>query len=245
MISNYTIAVCDILGFSDLVKRRPLNTVVNSCVGWLRKSLYHSINKNDFPDDVPSLNELQNNRILGLAWFSDTILIYTLEDTDKALTELLQCLSWLLFETIIDGTTHLRCGISYGEVWIDPTNSLFVGQPIIDAYQLEENQIWSGGALTSQAVERIPTSMRYYRYADWPIVQYKVPLKKGMKLDTLAIDWTIGLHPTPFELQWSENSAEPTADDWLNSPDVCEKWQNTREFHDTICRFCNPLKKQK
>src|SRR6267142_3368546 len=100
MKKNYTIAVCDILGFTNLVQENPLDTVIQTYLGRLRKSLHHAIHQNEFPNEVPSLQALQAQPEVGLAWFSDTLLIYTREDTDHNLMALLSCLSWLLFETI-------------------------------------------------------------------------------------------------------------------------------------------------
>jgi len=37
MYSKYVIALCDILGFSDLVKNHPLDTIVDDVLGWFRQ----------------------------------------------------------------------------------------------------------------------------------------------------------------------------------------------------------------
>lgn len=236
--SNYTIAICDILGFTKLVEDNTLDTVVESHLAWLRKALRHSIHKGDFPEEVPTLEDLQSNASLGLAWFSDTILIYTIEDTDDALRELLTCLGWLVFETIIGGNTRLRCGVSYGEVFIDRENSLYVGEPLIEAHRLEQAQTWSGGALTPKAAQRVPEVARSGHFVDWFVVPYEVPLKHG-SIKTLAIDWTIGIHKPDLDLRWSSRHPEPSADDWRVRPDICENWRNTKTFHDDMCHWCN------
>lgn len=240
MHGNFTIAVCDILGFTHLVNNTPLKIVVNDALGWFQQALHHSIHKNNFPKDVPSLKELQNQSNVGVAWFSDTVLLYTKKDTNECLQALLSTLAWLLFETIIEGTTRIRCGISYGEVYIDSENSIYVGPPIVDAYLLEEKQNWSGGAFTDDGVKRLPEIAKSGKYVyEWYITPYKVPLKKDQDFNTLAIDWTLSFHtPDPNFLQWSKESKEPKPDDWEKSPDICKKWKNTKEFHDRVCNFC-------
>lgn len=239
MHGNFTIAVCDILGFKNLVNNTLLKKVVNDALGWFRKSLYHSIHKNNFPKDAPSLKELRNQSNLGIAWFSDTVLLYTKKDTNECLQALLSTLGWLLFKTIIKGTTRIRCGISYGAAYIDYENSIYVGTPIVDAYLLEKKQKWSGGALTVDGLKRLPDIAKSGKYVyEWYITPYKVPLK-DQKIDTFAIDWTLSFHtPYPNFLQWSKESQEPKPDDWENHPDICEKWKNTKEFHDRVCHFC-------
>ncbi|MBC8492225.1 MAG: hypothetical protein H8D43_00460 [Chloroflexi bacterium] len=241
MKGNYAIAVCDILGFSSLVQGKPLDSVVQEHLEWLRKALYYSIYK-EFPAKAPSLRALQDQGELGLAWFSDTVLIYTLEDTDDNLRALTICLGCLLFATVFKVGTRLRCGVSYGEAFMDAENSIYVGKPLIEAYCLQQAQAWSGGALTRKAVERLPAPARTGQYRwDWFLVPYEVPKKGNRTVRTLAIDWTIGVHDGPDFLRWSKTDAVPPEDEWEKRPDVCEKWQNTKRFHDSVCKRCNQL----
>ena len=237
MKGNYAVAVCDILGFSNLVIENSLDLVIEDTLGWFRRALYHSIHKDSFPSQIPTLLELETNPNLGIAWFSDTLLLYTLRDTDTCLQSLIQTVGWLLFETIIAGKTRIRCGISYGEAYLDQQNSIYVGRPIVDAYRLEEKQAWSGGALTEDAVKRVSESVRNGDYIDWWVKPYAVPLKNG-ECQTLAVDWTWGNHDSSFDLHWSRESIEPSERDWRERPDVCEKWKNTRFFHHEVCRWC-------
>lgn len=239
---NYMVAICDILGFSELVENNPLDRVVHSSLEWLSRSLQHSMQKESFPDSTPSMHQLQKHSQVGLAWFSDTILIYTLEDTDACVNVLASTLGWLLFETMLTSDVRLRCGISYGEAHIDSGNGVYVGKPLIEAYQLEKSQAWSGGALTPTAVHRLPPEGRTGQFAyNWFLIPYKVPLKAGKELETLAVDWTVGMHYTgDFSFAWSRANEDPTAEDWRNRPDVCRKWHNTKSFHDSVCRYCRP-----
>jgi len=236
MYSKYVIALCDILGFSDLVKNHPLDTIVDDVLGWFRQALHHSINKNGWPEIVPKLDEIDNNSKIGLAWFSDTILFFTREDTDKSLQELLQTVGWLLFETM-HYTIRMRAGIAYGDAFIDPKNAIYVGVPIIEAHQLEQQQQWSGAALPKSASDRVPEFARNGGFADWPVLPYNVPLKKDKAIYTLAVNWTYGIHDQ-LPLYWSEKSEEPTPEDWARDPSVCEKWQNTKQFHLDVCDQC-------
>ena len=167
MNRDYLIAVCDILGFSNLVENNPLEVVVDKSLGWFRKSLHHSVHKGTFPKATPTLKQLQSDTNVGLAWFSDTILLYTKRDTDEAVRTLLSVVGWLIFETILEGNTKVRCGVSYGPAFVDPDNSLYVGRPIVDAYRLEQRQEWAGGPLTPEAVDRIPPAYRDGHSLEW------------------------------------------------------------------------------
>ena len=244
MMQKSTIAICDILGFTPFVQKNDLNDIINISINWLFRSLHHSIHKNTFPEETPTFNELQKHEGIGLAWFSDTFLFYTKQDTDENLNSLISCIGWLLFETMLVKELRLRCGISYGEAYIDPINSIYVGKPIIEAYQLEKSQAWSGGALTSAAVERIPLDARGGNFLDWYLVPYKVPLKNGDTVNTLAINWTYGLHlPDTFDFPWSPSHEAPLPEDWIKNPTVCEKWYLTKIFHQDVCEHCNKTNK--
>lgn len=235
---NYVIAVCDILGFSPLVESGQLGDVVEHALGWFRKSLHHSLHKNAFPENTPATRELERHPHVGVAWFSDTVLLYTKQDTDDSVRELLTAVGWLLFETMIHGNTRIRAGISYGEAFIDPENSIYVGKPIVEAYRLEQSQQWSGGALTESAVQRVPQMARTGRFADWWLIPYDVPLKGQPPLRTLAVNWNLGIHALGWRLLWSRESEIPSASDWATDPSICEKFMNTKAFHDANCHEC-------
>jgi hypothetical protein len=238
MYMNSTIAVCDILGFSRLVEDNPLESVVDGALGWFRKSLHHSVHKDGFPEASVTLKQLQTHSDVGIAWFSDTILMYTMRDTDDCLRSLMSSIGWLLFETNMAGRTRIRCGIAYGKVYVDETNSMYVGRPIIEAYRLEKRQAWSGAALTESAIQRVPDYARAAQFPEWWLIPWKVPIKNAPAEQTLAINWTLGFHDSPFILNYSGQHAEPTSSDWAQDPDICEKWRNTRDFHDNVCEDC-------
>jgi hypothetical protein len=241
MKRNYTIALCDILGFSAMVQRKSLDNLVNNVIGWFQQATCHAMNKDSWHDGTPTLSEIDRNSLIGIAWFSDTILFWTKEDDDSNLREIIQTVAWLTFANV-HGNTRIRGAISYGEAFIDPANSLFVGKPIIDAYRLESQQQWSGVALTESAVARVPAKIRDGRFADWPVVRYSVPLKNDITMRTLAIDWTYGIH-TDLRLDWSPTNPEPTEEDWKSKYSICEKWKNTRQFHTDVCKYCNRTSK--
>jgi hypothetical protein len=239
--SKRMVAVCDILGFSNLVETSDLDTVVIKAVEWFRKALHHSLHKKNFPQEIPVFKELESHEHIGVAWFSDTIFFYTKGDTDDSIRELLATVAWLLFETHMQGVTRVRVGIAYGDVFIDPDNSLYVGQPIIEAHQLEQQQQWSGGALAESAYERIPLVARSGQYADWWIVPYEVPLKEKGPTNMLAVNWNQGIHNKKWRFRWSSNSPMPGDLDWAEDFSRCEKFVNTKKFHELHCLDCGQI----
>lgn len=232
------VAICDILGFSQLVRRTPLEDVVSNALNWFRRALHHSIHKNGFPDDVPNQDVTQGHPLVGVAWFSDTVLLYTRGDSDDAVRELISTVGWLIFETILHGSTRIRGGISYGELLVDSSNSIYVGKAIVDAYDLERRQQWAGAALTPTAYERVPAYARNGTLADWWVIPHRVPCKSDESIDALAVNWTWGMHQMGWQPRWHSDREMPNAIDWANQPDVCQKFINTKAFHDAHCRWC-------
>lgn len=239
MITKRTIAVCDILGFSKLVTDFPLTDVVNDALGFFRKALHHSTHHSTFPEEPPTLNELKAESRIGVAWFSDTVFLYSLTDTDEDCRRVIESTAWLLSETMFSPHTRVRAAVAYGEVFVDDENGLFVGKPIIEAYELQSLQIWSGGALASSVVSRIPSDILRQDLFEWWLTEYPVPLKPNNKFTDvhLAIDWTRGIHDYS-SFPWSENSSQPTCHDKIRSPDIVAKWVNTRDFHLAKCPTC-------
>ncbi len=230
------IAVCDILGFKELVKNNPLDKVVNKFLNYLMKALYHSIHHKNCPKDTPSLDGLKKNNRVGFAWFSDTMLFYGLRDTKEAHRAVIETLGCLLFETMMYKYTRIRAGIFYGEVYIDEKRDIFVGPAIIEAHQLEKIQEWSGAALSDSAASLINEK------ENW-IVSYDVPIKlPSGQLDsvmTLAVNWTNGIHHQgTLKLNWSGNREHPLLSDFLKKHDVIRKWSNTKRFHESVCKTC-------
>lgn len=235
------VALCDILGFKDLVKSRSLDSVVDGTLGYLRKVMSHSVNKDKWPECTPSLADINRNSLIGVVWFSDTILLWTKQDDDENVRELIETTAWLLFESIT-GSLQIRGALAYGEAVIDSLNLLFAGLPIVEAHELEQRQQWSGAALAPSAVERLPSNVKNGLLTGWPIVQYDVPVKAGGIIPKWAINWTYGVHPG-FCLNWSSQSVEPTESDWQSQGSICQKWMNTRDFHQKVCRYCGSGRK--
>ncbi len=238
MKKNYSIAICDILGFSNLVINSPVETIVDKYVSYLRRALSHSLYKDDFPDEIPSLDYLQQNKTIGVAWFSDTVVLFTKEDTDEHLMDLLSTVGWFVFECMFS-ERRVRCGIAYGEAYIDTDEDIYVGPPIIEAYKLEQRQAWSGGALAQSVIDRLPRIAMTGETIDWWIVPYGVPKTGGGIVSKYAINWTIGTHPPTYSIDWSRSSLEPSLEERKSKPKIVEKWENTRKFHHDVCMYCS------
>lgn len=228
MPSMRLVALADILGFSQTVHDLSLDEILSTHLAFLRRALEHTLMLQGWPE--PSdFAELQQRAGLGIEWFSDTIVLYTRDDTDDANRHLVQTATWLLFETMYSTRVRLRIGIDYGELHADPNAGQLLGKAIVGAHYLERNQRWSGGALTEAAATRLGSDALFY------VTPYQVPVKDDRCATTHALNWTLGVH-NPLTINYKAGKREPGPED---SPDVAEKWRNTIAFHATVCRTCH------
>jgi hypothetical protein len=75
----------------------------------------------------------------------------------------------------------LRLGVAYGECYIHKKFNVYIGKPIIDAYQLSEAQDWIGGAIHNTCIN-LPITKS--------IIDYIVPLKEECEVKKYCLDKT-------------------------------------------------------
>ncbi len=239
-VSNRLIAVCDILGFKELVRTRPLSVLVDKDLSLFQRLAGFCVKHGSVPDVPPKLVEMRDQGRVGFAWYSDTVIIYAQNDEDISCRNVLETVGWLVFTSMMT-STKIRAGIAYGEFYADPDNEMLVGPAVVDAYELEQAQQWAGAALTTDAASRIPKRVSTGARYQWWLCEYDVPLKPnaGANCSNLAIDWTqFGHRGTKFK--WSPQSDEPTAEDYTTRRSICEKWHNLIKFHESVCVECFP-----
>jgi len=232
------VAVCDILGFKNLVKNRDITQLVTGDFALFRRLVGFALNHGGVPELPPQLSAIRGRAQVGFAWFSDTLFIYAKDDEDLSCRDVLESVGWLLFLTMWT-STRLRGGISYGEFYAEPHNEIYVGSAIVEAYKLEQAQQWAGAALTKSAANRIPARTTTGQRFQWWVCHYAVPLKPDADVccSDLAIDWTQGDHQK-LELKWALSRDEPTEAERLARESDYQKWINTRRFHQEVCISC-------
>lgn len=241
------VAICDILGFKKFVLRnkRDLKNITRR-FEWIRRAAALALSEKTQINDTPALQELMQSKELGVSCFSDTFIFYTKNDTTNCCIKLINTVATLIFIGLRDPGTKIRAGIAYGDMEIDLDNSVYIGIPIIEAHETEQSQLWSGGALAPSAIERIADESRVYGekpFGDWKLIRYQVPLKSTASITTdIAVDWTRNIHRSEI-LRWSQERSEPAVEDWLHNFESCEKWANTKKFHDSIGWCCNRNKR--
>jgi hypothetical protein len=92
-----------------------------------------------------------------VAVFSDSIFVFTKDTSYNSIHAICQFAN-TLFRLFLKRKLPLRGAITQGEVVIDASNSLFLGQPIVDAYDLAES-IDGLGIVLSPELQQNPNSI--------------------------------------------------------------------------------------
>ncbi|MFH1075559.1 MAG: hypothetical protein V1753_01755, partial [Pseudomonadota bacterium] len=175
------VALFDILGFSELVKKNELSRVADTYFRAMKAF-------KDILSDINAMNQaFKMDVVIEYRSFSDTFLIYTSTTGERAFLSLLAACDGL-FIGAIENKLLIRGAITCGELIAQ--TGLEIGQPIVDAYRSEQRQDWSGCWITDQCLEGIKLSM-YLK--DRSLVRYKIPLKDGEVKTCVAFNWVKSL----------------------------------------------------
>lgn len=110
---------------------------------------------------------------VGFAWFSDSFLVYTSDDSVESFVAIDSISRWF-FYFLLTGEIPIRGAISCDLLYADKENNLFFGKALIEAYKYGEAQDWIGFFLCPSAVDRLellglpPKKWKNYAYADIP-----------------------------------------------------------------------------
>lgn len=136
------VAFIDIMGFKDMVARMQHNEV------------YEMMKKIDRSrKHVEKVDWLKTKSLLAKSTtYSDSIIVYSKDDSYEALDFLISTVAGLTNYLFIEGVPH-KGALAFGIMTLDTENSIFFGQPLIDAYLLQE-EINFYGVLIHATVEQ-------------------------------------------------------------------------------------------
>lgn len=132
--ANRFVAFFDILGFKDLVMRSTHQQVLDKLAKL--KSTISKLEQIHTTELLKKYNidEHQSKSVT----FSDSLIFFSKGDTFNDGFKILLDSLLLMTRALADGIA-IKGAISFGHVTVDFANSLFFGQPIIDAYLLHED----------------------------------------------------------------------------------------------------------
>jgi len=189
--SNRYVAHFDMLGMTSAIRR-------NTDEAWGALSALRQAEKdvvNRYGIKLPNSDTCVDNRVYYKR-FSDTIIIFTLDDQIEDLYAIL-FKSALLFCVSLKKCVPLRGGIAYGEFFINFDLDMFLGKALIDARDLGETAQWLGVVIDDAIYQKrnlIPDHQKQSFMIKWDL-----PIKsnKEIKKETKSVlNWPASFKPT-------------------------------------------------
>lgn len=171
------VAFFDILGFKDKVMREPHEKIYNDLAGIQVETtdkLYDVLGK-------PSMINLFGDSDIDVVKFSDTIVVFAKNDSIENFI-LFLISARFLFTSFLKKGFPLKGAIAYGEISVDKERQLYLGQPIIDAFLLEEDVNYIG-VVAHNSIDRFQLCMennnKFHPLLRQLLFEAKSPLKSG------------------------------------------------------------------
>ena len=231
-LADRYVAFVDILGFSHLVSIEPLPVIAQKISRLIKHANSITIYRGGGGKPF-------GRYITQHMHFSDSILFWsapvvTEKDAFVEGTGFSMFIGILIACAATLEKIPLRAGVAFGQIYADIRNRIIVGQPVVDAYRLEQAQEWIGGAFHASVD---PKSI----LGNGQAVRYPVPLKAETQERTvLALDWVcsqIGQVKTRAEGGRREDLLEWIAEriTEASSLNIRDKYSNTKTFFESRC----------
>ena len=120
--------------------------------------------------------------------FSDSILMFTLDDEPDDLISLLIVAS-KLFQELLVFKVPLRGGIAHGEFFVNEAAHTFCGVPLVRAYELGEKSKWIGLIIDDEVADHYFDSLHEGVRESDSLIEWDVPLKDGGKRKLWVFNW--------------------------------------------------------
>lgn len=158
----------DIMGFKDMLTRRPHDEVYE-----IMQNVSKSVNSILSVFSVDYESEVDNDTNITMILFSDSIMVFTRDNEQHSLENLVAATSTLSDAFFADGIPH-KGAIAYGKMTLDFGKSIFFGQPLVDSYLLQEELKFYGIVVHGTAEEIGDIN------DDESVIEYNCPFKIGV-----------------------------------------------------------------
>ncbi|NML57814.1 hypothetical protein [Chryseobacterium cheonjiense] len=165
------VAFFDILGFKDLVLRNTHETIFEKLneISNLKDGLNPNIIDKEFSND--------GIKPLEVVTFSDSIVIFSKNNTVESFKIFIQSVNWF-FSQIIEKEIPIKGAIAYGDISIDSVKQIFFGQPLIDAFLLQEDVDYFG-VVAHNSIDAFIQEYNLFQDIEEYVFEIQTPLKSG------------------------------------------------------------------
>jgi hypothetical protein len=169
--ANRFVAFFDIMGFKDMVSKKSHEEVLI-----LLKSLNNNVKALESQNNT--IQTELNDMIFGETktfTFSDSLIIFSKSDLEADARKLWADFSYIMHIASSE-QIPIKGALSFGKITVDVKNSIFFGQPIIDAYLLQED-LHLFSLVADHNYENKIKELKLNVMSSFEF--YKVPLKSG------------------------------------------------------------------
>jgi hypothetical protein len=201
---NRFVAFMDIMGFKEMVAREPHQEVLER-MKWFRENVIDAIEQEaqrrlvSGGRSTEKSLKLFGGSIVRPVMFSDSILLVSNDDSIESADYLLFCVRRLLRESLKKGIP-IKGAIAHGKQTADFEKSLHLGQPLIDAYELQ-NEMLLYGVILHHSFDRYIDDLdmvdQFEQYSN--IYKYLTPLKNGT-VNHHIVGWLTAQHNNDISL---------------------------------------------
>jgi DNA-dependent RNA polymerase auxiliary subunit epsilon len=177
----------DIMGFKDLVMRSTHEEVYE---------MMKTINEKREANAGIEWNDIKEN-LIRTTTYSDSIIIYSKDGTEDSFNSISNTISGLTNDLFTEGIPH-KGAVAFGKMTLDTDNSIFFGQPLIDAYLLQEELSFYGVVIHGSVEKKISS----FDIDSLFIKKFVCPLKQGASS-----------HLTIFPIFLQEDDESPLKED--------------------------------
>lgn len=208
------VAFFDILGFKEMMLRESHDAVAEKLIK------IHKIS--DMLHDKEGSNEVLLRRVK----FSDSVVLITNDDSNEAGKKIIQSSAWLLAGALAR-SVPMKGAIAHGLFTADFENSLYFGQPIIDAYLLQDELKLYGCILHHTAEAKLNDLGRIKE--NNLCIEYNTPMASGL-IKHVNLNWVDPMHFHEVNISEAESKLYNTVSG------------RPRKYVDNTCDFSRPLK---
>lgn len=188
------VAFLDILGFSEMIKTRPIDEVLHKMSWGLKLSDLSGRLGKGTPNTL--VDELFHEPLVPLEFFtfSDTFVLSTKDTSPKSLFQIIASTA-MLSKFLITAGLPIRGAIAKGELAKVSDTDHLIGRGIINAAELEKQQEWFGIALSPEIINNEFLDIAREPLLQALVVEYNVPMKSSYTGEPVlwAINWRYNL----------------------------------------------------
>jgi hypothetical protein len=177
---NRLVAFIDIMGFKNLVAEQSSDQIYTTLdvIHQLRTVVYDDIEA--YKDESSSFQTVA---------FSDSLLIYTRDESEKAADDFLFTVGWIVANALAN-LIPLKGAIAFGNFTADRKKAIYFGKPLIDAYELQDG-FHMFGIVLHHTCQRYFTdiAMLDRLIEERSIIEYQAPFKNAGHIKHYLLCW--------------------------------------------------------